>query len=345
MSGSINVIVDELKKTMTLIGNRILSTIMNQVMVLSITIMIFFYITYNELHPFEYNANDIYTSLYNYKFETVDEEVLKFRQDFRNFDDLDIISSFMYVFKSSYLLCKNYIEKINFVVYGIISFNPSKYVPHAGVLIAYILLNICISLNTMSFSSMVKSILKLAGVKSGRYIFDIIYNLLSSFIFMFTLYFIISSVVYLWYLLWGFISITSENASNILRFFYIAAFMIPILLILNLSLYREGIDLPQCNSNYSMTGYLMFVFIIPFLVSLEKIILLAGIGIGGITKFFTGFSTSDDKQSIFNCILGYGLLLLLIFTVWPLVMYMLIPNILSALNAKAPLDLYNSLIR
>ena len=111
-SGSINVIVDELKNTMTLVTNRIMSTLMNQIMVISITILICFYATYNEIEPFEYNK-DIFNSFYDYKVPTEDKDVLQFREKFKNFDDMDIITSFMYVNKSSYIICSNHIKFIN----------------------------------------------------------------------------------------------------------------------------------------------------------------------------------------------------------------------------------------
>jgi len=344
-----NLVVDELKYTLKVVTDRLMGTLLNQIMIISIAFMIFIYVTHGEIQKFTYVVANISEIFYNGKmnvdFETqegnnlLSEDVKEFINKHKDFDEMDILNSFVYVLHSSYLVCINHINKVNAALNYLIRYDGSSYLPNIGVVVTYIIIIISVLLNTGGLSAMIEQMFTTSASSSSQYISQIIYHIFSSFVFLFIIYLITSSIVYFLYLLWGIISTASENSSAVLRFFYALLLIIPNLVLFKSLFFKEGMALQQCKDNSSI-GLMLFLLLIPVIASIRGVFMLVSTGLIGIPVFF--LECTEEKKKLLRRIVLYALMIMFIYTVVPIVLHVFIPQMLKLSQQFAALKVYNS---
>jgi hypothetical protein len=224
-------------------------------------------------------------------------------------------------------------------------------------MVAYILFLFLIKYNETMITSFFTKLFTISNSRAQEYVSNVIFATLSSFIFLFVLYFFVSSASYLWYVLWGMFSIQSAESSNILRLWYGILFIIPAMVVVRTINKNEGFregakgdsgnevpsnpldKLPPCNQA-SWLNQIFFLFLVPLLASLQGVLSFLKGGVIGIPTFFTDFQS--EKKSIFYSVVGFGIIFFLFYTIWPLIVRLLVPNFLSAIGAETALVVYNS---
>jgi hypothetical protein len=369
-SNSVNTVADEFQASISRMMDTLYKSAIERFVVTSIGFMIFFYISHDMHSKLNFIRGDLFNTMYNIGLPEEKDDVftneinkqlkdsymqplLEFKQKKKNeIDEMGIGASFFYVLESSYIICINNINQINLFIGYMVQYNNISQIPYIGILLTYILFIILIKYNDAAMQSLFKSIFGVSDSEAQKYVSNIIFAFLSAFIFLYVLYFFISSATYLWYVFWGMFSIQSAQSSALLRFWYGILFIIPAMVIVKSMMSKEGFgglpemipsdpqdNLPPCNKT-SWLNQLFFLFIIPMLASLQSVLSLLKNGVLGIPDFFGEF---DKKhKSIFYSIIGYALIFWLVYTVWPIVTDVIIPNFLSAIGADNALTVYKN---
>jgi hypothetical protein len=253
---SVNTVADEFQSSISNLLDNMHKSLIQHIIIISIAFMILMYITHDMHSKFDFIHGDLFNTMYNislpenedalfknnkYTSPTYMQPLLDFKKKKQNeIDEMGIGSSFFYVLESSYIICINNINQINAFIAYMIQYNNSNKIPYIGIFVAFIVFIILIKYNESATKSLFKSIFGVSDRQAQTYISNVIFAIFSAFIFLYVLYFFISSASYFWYVLWGMFSIQSEQSSALLRFWYGLLFIIPTMVIIKTIMSREG---------------------------------------------------------------------------------------------------------
>jgi flagellar biosynthesis protein FlhB len=102
---------------------------------------------------------------------------------------------------------------------------------------------------------------------------------------------------------------------------------------------------PPCNTSASTLSNLMFIFIIPFLASLYCLAQLVYRGLSGMVALMDTTDADMQHANKMNMVLGYLVFFIILYTLWPVFLYITIPTIIKSFATKEYLDLYYSKLK
>ena len=370
---SLNTVADDFQASISSLLDNFHKSLIQHIIIISIALMIFLYITHDMHSKFDYIHGDLFNTMYNIGLAEKEDNVFKVNEnnsymqpliDFKKkkqneINEMGIGSSFFYVLESSYIICINNINQINTFIAYMVQYNNNNKIPYIGILVGYIVFLLLIKYNESTTKSLFKSIFGVSDSQAQNYVSNVLFATFSAFTFLFVLYFFISSASYFWYVLWGMFSIQSEQSSALLRFWYGLLFIIPTMVIVKTIMSREGFkegalgglpnlmpsdpqdDLPPCNKT-SWLNQIFFLFLVPVLASVQGVFSLLKNGILGIPLFFAAYEKEKEVKAIFYSLVGFALIFWIFYTILPLVTNLIIPNFLSAVGADNALTVYNN---
>jgi len=296
----------------------------------------------------------------------------KYCSDDTNINELTVIHSAMYAVHSSWLACYNAIQWVNAGIMRCICLKidwmflkPHHYI---GIFIAFNLFMILIKASTTFVASIIELVLNTTKTKSDEYINTVVFSCFSSFLGILLLYFSVACVAYVTFLSYGFINIKSEQSATTLQFMYLfLGSMVLFLYGYDVTSAVEVPDLPQtpdlsyledltnldgtpktdrpspppkppCNTSASTLSNTTFIFIIPFLASLYCLAQLVYRGLSGIV---VAMDTSDIQHANkMKMVFGYLVFFIILYTLWPVLLYITMPKLIKSFATKEYLDLY-----
>ena len=169
------------------------------------------------------NVGNLFNSLTSNAKKDVDhdiyinETVNTFKETYCNdMDTMGAMGAFFYTMHSSFLSSYNAIQFMNTAIIRLIElklFDPRYYF---GIFMLYIVF-IVFSLTISSFVTYITNLIDPTMVASRSFAGQIIYSILSAFVTIFVLYFIVAIVAYLTFLSYALINIKSEQSEMIFK--------------------------------------------------------------------------------------------------------------------------------
>jgi hypothetical protein len=233
---------------------------------------------------------------------------------------------------------------------------------YIGIFIAFNLFMILIKASTTFVASIIELALNTTNTKSAEYINTVVFSCFSSFLGILLLYFSVACFAYVTFLSYGFVNIKSEQSATTLQFMYLfLGSMVLFLYGLDVTSAVDVPDLPQssdlanldgtpktdiptpppkppCNTSASTLSNMIFIFIIPFLASLYCLAQLVYRGLSGIV---VAMDTSDIQHANkMKMVFGYLVFFIILYTLWPVFLYITMPNLIKSFATKEYLDLY-----
>lgn len=324
------------------------------------------------------NTIDKYTTnvkrdvdLEKYLKETLQSLTDKYCSDETNINELSLIDSAFYAVHSSWLASYNAIQWVNAGIIACIGMKMDwmflKPYHYVGIFIAFVLFMMLIKASTSFVASVLEVALNTTNTKSAEYINSIVFSCFSSFLGILFLYFIVACIAYVTFLPFGFINIKSEQSATKLQFMYIfLGSMVLFLYGLDVTSEVNVPDVPQssdlanvdgtpkgdrptpapkppCNTSADTLSNMLFIFIIPFLASLYCLAQLVYRGLYGIAG---AMDTSDIQHANkIKMVGGYFVFFVLLYTLWPIFLYITVPTIIKTFGTKDFLDMYYKKIK
>jgi hypothetical protein len=326
------------------------------------------------------NTIDKYTTnvkhgvdLEKYLKETLGSLTDKYCSDDTNINELTVIHSAMYAVHSSWLASYNAIQWVNAGIMKCIGLKIDwmfiKSYHYIGIFIAFVLFTMLIKASTTFVASLIELALNTTNTKSAEYINTVVFSCFSSFLGILLLYFTVASIAYVTFLSYGLVNIKSEQSATTLQFMYLfLASMILLLYGFDVTSAVDVPDVPQssdlsnldgtpktdrptpepkppCNTSASTLSNLMFIFIIPFLASLYCLAQLVYRGLSGMVALMDTTDADMQHANKMNMVLGYLVFFIILYTLWPVFLYITIPTIIKSFATKEYLDLYYSKLK
>ena len=348
-------------KVVTNITNQLDSMIPNIILIISISVIfliVIFGTVYDKTDTISVTDSFLYTvnpdmGKNKELYPNIVSVLGKFIEDYTKdnpLNDLDGIGdSFMFVSKSSFLVCLNV---SNFIINNLANLLKLKNIYNISILItilAFIVISKSMS-NIISF---------FADGLAGYFMFKILFSIFSAGLILFLLCFIVSIFTYMGFLIYGLFNINAGSSTNILRLSYIfLAAIIPIgswisgvtlnNLLQTISSSSKMINnsiasnnktnaSSDCIKSYNWIFIIFFIFIIPFIASVLALGMLIYKSVSGIFSFLkdTDIERQSDIYNLLLYIMAYTGLLLAIIIIIPLLLYGLIPQILIVASVSS----------
>ena len=144
-------------------------------------------------------------------------------------DDIGVLGAFVFVLHSSYLACYNAIQFVNTGIINCLHidwFDPRYYI---GIMLLYGLFLIAANLSTQMLALIIQLISGDDSLSTSQaYINTIIYSVVSVIVSVFFVYFIVGSIAYVTYLLYGMVNVLSNRGIRLQMLYFFLIIMIPI---------------------------------------------------------------------------------------------------------------------